>query len=108
MLALRDKISDELKPLIIHIKNKDYYDLYEFMREVFNQKMRKALGFKNDLHNRFKADQQIIEMMDVAFENKPETIDELNQEAKFYKDELKMLNIKHWVVEKNEGVIGLL
>jgi len=108
MLALRDKISEELEPLVIHIKNKDYYDLFEFMREVYNKKMRNKLGLKNNLHNRFIADKEIIASMDNAFSKEPEIIEELDKEAKQYRIELKNLNIRHWVVEKNVPTTSLI
>ena len=108
MLALRDKITDELKPLVIHIKNKEYYHLFEFMREFYSRKMCTKLDLKKNLPNKFKADQKIIASMDNAFDNKPELIEELNEQAEQYQKELKKLNIRHWVVEKNEAVMGLV
>ena len=61
MLALRDKISERLKPLVIHIKNTKHYDLFEFMREVYNKEMRKKLNLSNSMCNKFVADKKIID-----------------------------------------------
>jgi 1-acyl-sn-glycerol-3-phosphate acyltransferase len=108
MLALRDKISEELKPLMIHIKNNEYYDLFEFMREVYNNEMRKMLGLSKNLYNEFLADKKIIDALDITLENKPELFENLNTEANHYQKELKRLNIRHWVVEKNRNVISLI
>jgi 1-acyl-sn-glycerol-3-phosphate acyltransferase len=84
MLALRDKISEELKPLMIHIKNNEYYDLFEFMREVYNNEMRKMLGLSKNLYNEFLADKKIIDALDITLENKPELFENLNTEANHY------------------------
>lgn len=108
MLALRDKISDELKPLIIHIKNMEYYDLYEFMREFYNKKMRKILGLKKSQADKFSADQKIIDLLDSAHDENPELIEKLKQRAEPYQKTLKKLNIRNWVVEKDEALTGLI
>ncbi|NJO87822.1 MAG: hypothetical protein HC831_01850 [Chloroflexia bacterium] len=108
MLTLRDKISEELKPLVIHIKNNEYYELFEFMREVYNKEMRNKLCLSKNLHNKFLADKKIIDAMDFAFENKPESFESLNSEASLYQQELKKLNIKHWVVDKNNSLATLM
>ncbi len=108
MLALRDKISIELKPLMIHIKNNQYYDLYEFLRGVYNKQMREKLGLNNTPYNRFVADKKIIDLLDQAEAVKPEQLKELAAEAESYEKELKKLNIKHWVIEKNEVAFSLL
>lgn len=108
MLGLRDRLTEELKPLTINIKNKEYYELFEFMREVYNKRLRESKGINGSFDNRFKTDQEIIEKMDKAFESEPETIEQLNKEATVYKRKLKKLKIKHWVVDKNEGAINLI
>ncbi len=108
MLTLRDKISEELKPLAIHIKNSEYYDLFEFIREVYNKEMRKKLSLSKKLHNKFLADKKIIDALDFAFDNKLESFENLNSEANLYQQELKKLNIKHWVVAKNHNLTTLI
>ncbi len=108
MLALRDKMSDEIKSLIIHIKNKEYYDLFEFMRTVYNNEMRKKSALNKSVYDKFKADKQIIKSMDNVFEVQPDVIEKLNKVSSVYRKKLKSLNIKHWVVEKNQQVSGLL
>ncbi len=108
MLALRDKLTDEIKPLIINIENKEYYNLFEFMREVYNRKMRRKLKLKKNIYNKFIADKQIIKSMDKTFEKEPKIVEKLNEKANLYQKELKSLNIRHWVVEKNEKIFGLI
>ena len=108
MLALRDRISVELKPLMIHIKSKEYYDLYEFMRIVYNNEMRKKLGLSKNMYNKFLADKNMIDLMDQVEASNPEQLKELETEANLYEIELKKLNIKHWVVEKGETALPLL
>ncbi len=108
MLALRDKMTAEIKPLIINIENKEYYDLFEFMRTVYNKEMRKKLNLSKSVYDKFKADKQIIASMDKVFETKPEIIEKLSDLANSYKAKLDSLKIKHWVVDKNQKITGLL
>ncbi len=108
MLSLRDRISEELKPLVIHIKNSEYYELFEFMREIYNKEMRKKLNLSKNFYNKFLADKKIIDALDFAFENKLESFETLKSEANLYQEELKNLNIRHWVVEKNHSFTSLI
>ncbi len=109
MLALRDKIAENLIPLIIHIEHLEYYQLFEFMRDFFNTKMLQKLELKKCPENKFIADQKTIEILDSIYQNKPEIISELDNQAKKYQNLLKNSNIRHWVVEKNEhlGIISM-
>ena len=104
MLALRDKITENLKPLVIHIENMEYYHFFEFMRDFNNTKMLQKLGLKKCAKNKFIADQKTIEVLDKTYLNNPEIIYELDKQAKEYQNLLKSSNIRHWVVEKNEKI----
>jgi len=108
MLVLRDEISEKLKPLIIHIENIEYYQLFEFMREFFRIKMLQNLGLKKCQKNMFISDQKTIEVLDITFKNNPEIISELDKQTKSYQALLKKSNLRHWVIDKNEKFAFIL
>jgi 1-acyl-sn-glycerol-3-phosphate acyltransferase len=108
MLALRDKMSDEIQKLIIHIPSTEHYDLYEFLRGVYNKKMRSKLSLKNTFYNRFLADQKFIEKLSTFEKNEPEIFSQLDSQAIQYNKFLKSFKLRNWVLEKNEGWFMLL
>ena len=72
---LRDRLSEELKKLVIHIETVEYYDLYMKLRGVYNPTMREKMGIQdNSLAGRFRADKKMIELLDQTLEKKPEDI----------------------------------
>lgn len=60
MLALRDEMSKRIKPLIIDIPGKDYYQFYEEFRIVFGPNWMKLRGLSSGQGNLFKTNQFII------------------------------------------------
>lgn len=106
---LRDRLSDELKKLIIHIETVEYYDLYMKLREVYNATMREKMGIRdNSLTARFRADKKMIELLDQALEKKPEAIASLNQCMTEYQDLLKQHNFRDWVIKKGKFSLPVL
>lgn len=74
-MALRDDMSDKIKPLMIDIRNKEYYDLIEFLRDFSNNYIINKLGLKNNQKNKFKADKFFIEKIEKFIEtNEDEAI----------------------------------
>ena len=107
MLTLRDKIYEDLKPLIINIDNLDYYQLYEFLRAFYYTRMLRKLGLSKNLEHKFKADQKIIELLDKTYQNNPESILHLDTLVKEYQNLLKECNLRTWVIEKNEPFVNI-
>jgi 1-acyl-sn-glycerol-3-phosphate acyltransferase len=108
MLSLRDRISEEILPLIIHIENEEYYHLFDFMREFSNKKMRAVQKLNNNQMGKFKADQLIIENLERTFKSKPEIIKELYELVNEYRNILNNNNLRHWVIEKNEQLSNII
>lgn len=60
MLLLRDAISEGIKPLIIHIKDLENYDLYDDLRYIVRKRMARKSKIKAPNHNWFKIDKKTI------------------------------------------------
>jgi len=97
------KLSEEMKKVIINIENVEYYDSYETLRHFYRDEMYVKLNFqtKNPYYN-LKADQALIEKLDVINEVEPEKAKELHEKVKEYSRNLKKLNFRDWQVKKEK------
>ncbi|MCA1746179.1 MAG: 1-acyl-sn-glycerol-3-phosphate acyltransferase, partial [Bacteroidales bacterium] len=65
MNLLKQRLADDMKPLMINIKTVEYYDMYLGLRTVFNERMREIMGIKGErLHDKFLADKEMIRRLD--------------------------------------------
>lgn len=104
---IRSRLSDEMKPLMIHIQSEEYYDAYMGLRSIFNAKMREIIGLKkNNLGNRFIADKEMIARLDKVLEEDEKKIKALSDKVVPYLQKIEELNIRDWVVkEKGFGTL---
>ncbi len=108
MNKLRDKLSEELKKLAIHIETQDYYYLYMGLRNIYGKTMCKKLGLKSgNLYNKHVADKKMIEKLDKCLEENPKKIEELNIVYEKYWRLRKKLNFRDWVASKKRYSILL-
>ncbi|MBN1250726.1 MAG: 1-acyl-sn-glycerol-3-phosphate acyltransferase [Bacteroidales bacterium] len=101
MLALRDKMTEEIKPLIIDIETQEFYNTYENIREIYNFEMREKLHLPDNQHNVFVADKKIIEALNVELKKNYDKIKTLDNDVKEYTKALKNFKIRDWVLRKN-------
>ncbi len=99
---LRERLSEEMKKIIIHISNDELYDMYQDLREIYNKRMRSKVGILGKSHyERFRADKQMIRILDSRFESDPETLRALAAKVGSYMQDLKALNIRNWIFERS-------
>ncbi len=106
---LRDRLSEELEKLMIHIRPAEYYDLYMNLRVIYNATMRRKLGIRNNsLASRFKADKTMIERLDRTLETNPEEIAALNEQMTEYQHLMKEFDFRDWVIAKGRFSMPVL
>jgi hypothetical protein len=106
MNLLKQRLAEELKPLMIHIETVEYYDMYIGLRTVFNERMREILGIGGErLHDKFIADKEMIRRLDEILEKEPHMLDQLKEKVENYMKSLDILNIRDWVV-RSKGYSG--
>ena len=92
-MALRDEMTKRIKPLMIDIQNKEYYELIEFLRDFMNKIVRKNLKLKNNQKSKFKADKFIIEKLEKTAEQNETLMSEIKSDweslIKLFKTNLK-------------------
>lgn len=98
---LKDRLSEELKKVMIHISNEEFYDAYHEMRSLYNKRMRNRLGILGRTHyHRFTADKEMIRMLDENFISDPEGSKSLFSKVIEYSEGVKKFNLRNWVFDK--------
>ena len=110
MNAIKDKLSEELKKIIIHIENEEHYELFMDLRIIYNSRMRNRAGIVgNSLFKRFQADKQMIRILDDNFISDPENMNILAEKVAEYAAGLKNLKFRNWVIDKNGiSLLGII
>ena len=102
MNTIKERLSDELKKIVIHIENDEHYDMFQNLRGIYNSRMRNRAGIRgNSVYKRFEADKQMISILDQNFISNPAKMIELSGKVKEYMSGLKALNLRDWVIDKN-------
>lgn len=100
--ALRDRLIEEMKKVMIHIDNDELYDMYDILRRIYNPRMRKKSGIVGNSHyDRFRADKQLIQILDNKFEKEPGLLRKLSEKVLKYQKSLKDLNLRNWIFERS-------
>lgn len=100
---LRDKLSDELRKVMIDIQTEEYYDTYMGIKEFYRPFMLKKLGLKNrSLANGFVADKELIRKMDIGLAENPESIKQIDTLYKRYGYLRDKLYLRNWVFGKDK------
>ena len=101
MNAIKERLADELKKIIIHIENVEFYDMFQELREIYNSRMRNRAGISgNSVYKRFQADKQMISILDLYVETDHQKIRMLSLKVKEYTEGLKKLNLRNWIIDK--------
>ena len=109
MNAMRKRLAQEMVKGMIDIRSEEFYDMYMQLRETYNQRMRERLGFrKKDLHHRFLADKHMISEIEKAENDKDEKIPELSKMCAEYKDSVRELGLRDWVLRKQRYSLAAL
>ncbi len=102
MIDFKKKLNEEIIKLAIHIKNTDYYDLYEKLRYIYREQMLINLEFsEHSEKNKFYADKKTIEILDNYYDNDKNDFENINKQVNNYYNDTKKLNIRDWIVNKS-------
>jgi hypothetical protein len=97
---LKQRLTDELKPLMIHIETEDFYDTYLGLRTVYNERMRELLGIEGKkLKDKFDADKEMIDRLNKVLEQDEKKMIPLKEKVESYFYKIDVMNIRDWVVK---------
>ena len=101
-ISLRKKIYEAIKPLIININSKKFYDQIENIRKIYGKHFLKQQGIKYSILNLFKSDQFLVEKLDTLEAESPEVLENLADKATTYKKLVYKNKLRCWLVENHK------
>ena len=102
MMVLRERLALEMKKYMIHIENDELYEMYEYLRDIYNERMRKKIAIVGKSHyDRFRADKQMIRLLDDKYEKDPIPLRNLSKKIDQYREGLEKLNLRNWIFERS-------
>ncbi len=102
MMVIRERLAQEMKKYMIHIENDELYEMYQYLRDIYNERMRKKIAIVGKSHyDRFRADKQMIRILDDKYEKDADSLRELSDKVEKYRTGLSDLNLRNWVFERS-------
>ena len=96
--AIRNKLSEEMSKCIIDIRSTEFYDMYMDLRTIYNQSMRTRLNIPGrDLYSRFRADKEMIRILEEIEKNDPGRIKTIAEKTKIYSEGITNLGLRDWL-----------
>src|SRR4030042_700585 len=87
---------------MIDIRSVEFYDTYMNLRTIYNQSMRKRLRIPGkDLYSSFRADKEMIKILEQKEEKDPDRIRQISGKVKRYIDGVTELGFRDWLFRKN-------
>lgn len=108
--ALKGDLEVKMKALIVDIESKEYYELYDLLRDIHNNKMRLAMGLPKRNHlNKFKADREFISLLAHFEKDNPAEMPSLDTLVKSYTVKRKQFGFTNELIEKGGvSIVSLL
>ena len=107
---LRDRLSTEMRKVIIDIQSEDYYNTILGLRDYYRKNMKEKLGIKGKkLADNFIADKELIAKIEESIEKDEAKVKKLDELFRKYENLRDKLNFKNWVFKKGKySLIGNL
>lgn len=97
--SLRQRLYDEILPLVIDIKSVKHYNDYEKTIEIYSNHFLRRQKKKPTTANRFVSDQLLIKKLEAIEEKNPEEAEKLFQAVRSYHSKLDEFQIRSWLIE---------
>ncbi len=105
ILSMRQRIIDEMEPVVLEIKSMQFYDDFETIREIYGKHYLKRHNQKYSVLNLFKSDQKLVKKLDELETKNPEETKNLVKQANDYVSKIKILKIRSWLLDNPDGNI---
>ena len=106
MVEINTLVRSRIQDMMLHVSDLEHYDEIDFLRETgYGHKYAREHGFKpNYLPSRLLSDQQLVDKMQKATEERPEEMEAIYSDTKSYALGLKELGIRDWLFKHNPGI----
>ena len=98
-LALRDALEKAIEPLIINIKSKENYEIFELIRAIYGKAFTRKKGQQNGFVSRFKSDRQLVNKLDELETINKERTEKICSAAKRFDAQVRKYGLRSWLVE---------
>jgi 1-acyl-sn-glycerol-3-phosphate acyltransferase len=106
---LKDAFAAAISNQMIDIQTEEYYELYMFLRNMYNDKMKKTLGIMgHTLQSKFQADKAMINALNRQLESVPDGIAALDKLVSEYRKGLKQEKLEDRVFRNDRFGVGVL
>ena len=99
ILSMRQRIIDEMDPVVLEIKSTLFYDDFETIREIDGKHFLKRQNQKYSVLNLFKSDKKLVKKLDELETKNPEETKSLVKQANDYVTKIKTLKIRSWLLD---------
>jgi hypothetical protein len=106
MVEINTLVRSRIQDMMLHVSDLEHYDEIDFLRETgYGHKYAREHGFKpNYLPSRLLSDQQLVDKMQKATEERTEEMEAIYSDTKSYALGLKELGIRDWLFRHNPGI----
>ena len=106
MVEINKLVRSKIQEMMLHVDDLEHYDQIDFIRENgYGRKYAKENGFNfNYLPSRLLSDQKLVNDLQSASEKYPEEMEAIYKDTAYFAEELKKLNIRDWLFQRNPGV----
>lgn len=102
MVKLGNLMHEKITEQIIHIKDLETHDDYDFLLDVCDTVVAGNLsGKKLNLKDKIITDKETVRKIDKLKDENPEDFAKLDEDTKIYKNKLEKFKLKDWVIEKS-------
>jgi len=107
---IKEKLSESLKPLMVHIESEKYYALYNELRELYKEEMAENLGFPSCKQPyKLQGDQTLIKHLSDFEKSYPEKMDLFQKMVLDYRNTIQKYKLNYSVAkQKTASLISLL
>lgn len=108
ILSMRQRIIDEMEPVVLEIKSTQHYNGFETIREIYGKHFLKRQNQKYSVLNLFKSDQKLAKKLDELEAKNPVETENLVKLVNNFVSKIKELKIRSWLLEKPEPNIAAI
>ncbi len=99
---LRDKLSEEMEPLMINISSEEDYDTYMNACKIFVPAILRKLKIRNNHHNRLLQEKEVIFRLGQAEKEYPLAFESLRNGLQIYNKLLYQYGLRDWLLRKKK------
>lgn len=106
---IKNKLSENLAPVLINIKSEEYYDLYNNLRFLFRDITGKEMGLDSNLDsNRVKIDQATVKKIEIFERNNINEFKSFNEKVTMFYNLKEKLGLTDIIIKSKGKNCGLI